>query len=155
MRSFRRVFAERAGSNALGILVPPGNPTTVIVRPRALEWDLLVARLLANDAYGVAFLEADRRQAETIAQELCDALEHRASRVEAIALEPGDGFGVAAEVGPFTLIACRRDPGQPYRPATFSEIEAAHTAVDAIVAVLCPDSGCEREVYFNTRNFAR
>ncbi len=155
MRLFRRVFADQAGPSALGILVPPGKSTTVIVRPRALEWDLLVARMPENETAGVAFLEANRRQAGAVAQELADALENGETSVQPVTAELEVGFWVAAEVKPFTLLACRRAPGQPYRPAMFSGFEEARDAAAAIAAVLCPNPGCEQEVYFNTRNFAR
>jgi hypothetical protein len=43
MPAFCRVDAQRAGPAALGILVPPGDKTLVVLRPRGLEWDLLPA----------------------------------------------------------------------------------------------------------------
>ena len=41
MPAFRRVEPHQAGARALGILVPPGPKTVVILRPRGLDWDLL------------------------------------------------------------------------------------------------------------------
>ena len=41
MAPFRHVEGNQAGPNALGILLPPGRRTLVVVRPRSLAWDLI------------------------------------------------------------------------------------------------------------------
>ncbi|MGH9676480.1 MAG: hypothetical protein ACRD36_05205, partial [Candidatus Acidiferrum sp.] len=44
MVQFQRVDAGEAGPSALGILIPPGRRTILIVRPRHLEFDLVLMR---------------------------------------------------------------------------------------------------------------
>ena len=63
MSHFRRVDDERAGSAALGILVPPSRRTFVILRPRSLEWDLPLIR-----ADG-AFHDMSREEASVVADQ--------------------------------------------------------------------------------------
>ena len=102
----RRVFGNRAGPTAIGILVPPGARTAVVVRPRSLPWDLLVVEL--EDAV-VRFCEFGRGEAEAIAEELgraLDAGDASASDVAGIAPAPGaPGHCVRVEVGRFRLVA--------------------------------------------------
>src|ERR1700730_5167165 len=69
MSPLRRVLGDRAGPTAVGILVPPGPRTVVILRPRALAWDLLLVR---GDA---TFQEIESHEAEAIVQGLARALE--------------------------------------------------------------------------------
>ena len=69
MPAFRRVEGSQAGPSALGILVPPGARTLVILRPRALEWDLLP--LQDRDE---GFCEFDRETAAGIARGIQQAL---------------------------------------------------------------------------------
>src|SRR5207248_2911214 len=119
MSSFRRVDGAEAGPDALGILVPPGRRTLVILRPRALDYDLIPLQSDGANGSGPRLVDLDHREAPGLSQRLYRALEAcaggAAGRVEAVAA--GDGFWVRAEVGPFTLLACRRVPGEPYRPA--------------------------------------
>jgi hypothetical protein len=146
MGAFRRVEGELAGPSALGILVPPGRRTFVILRPRALPWDLL---LLRGDG---SALELAHDEASAAAQAL-----YRALREGAVAVEPGPdpaGWRVRARVGAFALLACPREPGRPYRPLLCPEAEAIRSAA-ALAAVLCPAPGAEQEVYFNVRFFER
>jgi hypothetical protein len=153
MSPLRRVFGERAGPTALGILVPPGRRTVLILRPRALAWDLL---LTEPDRPGT-FRELPHDEAEAAAERLCRALEIWAGggdgRVDALPLE-GGGHWVRAEVGEFLFVACLRRPGQPYQPAVFTGLDEARPAAAVIAAVLCPAPGRVQEVYFNTRNFS-
>ena len=149
----RRVEGDQAGPDALGILLPPGERTVLIVRPRALCWDLLLVRGLA----GTAFRELARSEATGIAQSFFVALDEwnrgGPGHVAAVAASEGDGFLVWADIGEFALVACERRPGQPYRPAVFAAADAPR-AVDLITAALHPAAG-QREVYFNNRHFAR
>ena len=151
-KQLRRVEGDRAGPDALGILLPPGERTVLIVRPRALCWDLLLVRGLA----GTAFRELGRHEAAGVAQAFFVALEEwnrgGPGHVAAVAASEGDGFLVWADVGDFALVACERLPGQPYRPAVLHAADAPR-AVDLITAALHPAAG-QREVYFNTRHFA-
>ena len=90
MSPLRRVFGERAGPTALGILVPPGRRTVLILRPRALAWDLLLTQPLPEGATFAPFYELTREEAEVAAEQLCRALEAWGGggpgRVEAVTL---------------------------------------------------------------------
>jgi hypothetical protein len=152
MGAFRRVEGEQAGPAALGILIPPGRRTFVILRPRALPWDLLLLR----DPGGTAFSELAHDEASAAAQALFRALRDgsaggRAPTLEVLPEGQGD-FRLLASVGPFALLACPRVPGQPYRPLRCRESEA-RAAAAALAGVLHPAEGAEQELYFNTRFF--
>jgi hypothetical protein len=155
MGAFRRVEDERAGPAALGILVPPGRRTFLILRPRSLAWDLLLVR----PGDGGAFQDMSREEATVAAQRLYRALQAWAAggpgRVEAFAAPEGAGFRLRAVVAAFALLACPREPGQPYRPLVLSDGGAAREAARALAAALCPPEGVEQELYFNGRNFTR
>ena len=157
MSPLRRVDARGAGPSALGILVPPGRKTVLIVRPRPLPWDLLLVRRGEGES-GTPFLHLERDEAEAVAEGLFRALERWASggpgRVEGAFAPDGDGYWVQAEVGAFPLVACERRPGQPYRPAAFPTPEGASAAAALVADALRPADG-EQEVYLNTRNFGR
>jgi hypothetical protein len=153
MGAFRRVEGGQAGPAALGILIPPGRRTFVILRPRALPWDLL---LLRGGADG-AFRELAHDEASAAAQSLYRALREAAGGpgraevvVERLAVA---GCRVRATVGPFPLLACPRVPGQPYQALVCADQGAAQAVADALGAVLSPPEGVEQEVYFNTRFF--
>ena len=151
MASFRCVDAAAAGPEALGILVPPGRRSLVLLRPRALEYDLLPIRATAS---GPAFHEVLYAMASSLSLDLYRALELSA-RVEVVALADGSGYRVTAAVGTFWLLACRRAPGQAYRPAQLAKHAEAADLAERLTAVLCPPPGTTQEVYFNTRHFAR
>lgn len=158
MSPLRRVFGERASPTALGILIPPGRRTVLILRPRALAWDLLLTQpALEGAAYG-SFRELTREEAEAAAEQLCRALEEWARGgtgcVEPVAMPDGQGYCVSGRVGALPLLACLRRPGQAYEPLVLAEESARAAAVD-IASVLCPASGAVQEVYFNTRHFSR
>ena len=154
MSPFRRVDGNQAGPSALGILLPPGRRTLVVVRPRLLDWDLLP--LNPNENGGPRFWEAARIEAQDVAQRLYRALETSSTdggaRVDAIAADAG--YEVRVGVGSFVLLACGRVPGRPYEPHVFATVSEALVAVERIAACLNPGAGAEQEVYLNTRNFA-
>ena len=75
MPAFRRVDAQRAGPTALGILVPPGGKTLVILRPRGLEWDLLPARWGEDARVAPVFCQFERDEAALVARRLHQCLE--------------------------------------------------------------------------------
>jgi hypothetical protein len=152
MCALRRVEGERAGPNALGILVPPARRTFLILRPRGLSWDLLLVR----DPEGSTFRELGRDEGHAAAQDLYRSLEGQPDEtcVEARPAAEG-GSWVRARVGTFALLACARVPGQPYRPQVFADENEGYAAARAIAEVLCPPAGVEQEVYFNTRHFGR
>jgi hypothetical protein len=150
---FRTVSGEEAGPDAVGILVPPSPRTVVVVRPRRLDFDLLLVRRGPDGDLLPGFHEAGRGEASMLAQNLGKALGGKSS-VEVVSTD-GGGFWVRAEVGAFPLIVCGRVPGQPYRPLAFPDEAAASQAADAVRYVLCPGPDTESQLYFNTQNFAR
>ena len=153
MCALRRVEDERAGPDALGILIPPARRTFLILRPRSLAWDLLLLRA----PEGSTFREMSHDEASAAAHALYRALREWASggagRVEAVSQPQGQGAWLRARVGPYVLLACARVPGQPYQPLVFADAHAAGAAACRLTAILCPPPGVEQEVYFNTRNF--
>jgi hypothetical protein len=152
MCPLRRVEGHRAGPSALGILVPPGRRTFLILRPRSLAWDLLLLRSKADSA----FRELHAEEANRLARELFHALENWSTCsgcVEEV-ICPDGGYWVRVGVGPFALLMCRRQPGQPYRPLAFPDADAALAAAAQVRRVLCPSRDTEQEVYLNTRHFA-
>lgn len=153
MCPLRRVEGHRASPSALGILVPPGQRTFLIVRPRALSWDLLLLRPDSSNA----FRELPRTEADRLALELFQALRHwsegHSGHVEEVACPDGSGFWVRVRVGPFALLACGRQPGQPYKPQSFADADAALTAAAQLRGVLRPPKNVEQEVYLNTHHF--
>jgi hypothetical protein len=155
MSSFRRIEGEEAGPAALGILVPPGRRTFLILRPRSLSWDLLLVR--PDD--GSAFQDMTREEATIAAQRVYRALEAWAAggpgTVEAVPSPEGTGFWLRAVVAAYVLLACPREPGKSYRPLALPDAEVAREAARALTAVLCPRDGMEQELYFNGRNFSR
>lgn len=153
MCPLRRVEDHRAGPSALGILVPPGQRTYLIVRPRSLAWDLL---LLRPDS-ATAFRELFREQAGRIAEAVYDELRGWPRNGDGIAevARPDGGFWLHVHIGPFVLALCGRHPGQPYQPQVFADAAAAQQAADAVRGVLCPASEIDQEVYLNSRHFSR
>ncbi len=155
MSSLRLVPDDQAGPAALGILVPPGTRTLLIVRPRNLSWDLLLVQGIA----GNSFRELDSAEAPGVAREFFLALENWScggiGLVEAVAASEGQGHFVWIDVGDFCLVVCARLPGQPYRPLVFGQLDEARQAVARITSILHPPEGMVQEVYFNTRHFTR
>ncbi len=154
MCPLRRVEGSLAGPSALGILVPPGRRTFLILRPRALAWDLL---LLRPDSVN-AFREVPHAEADRLAHEILQALRHwsegASGHVEEIACPDGGGFWLRVCVGPFALLACGRQPGQPYCPVTFPDVETTLAAATQVRKVLRPPDKIDQEVYLNTYHFA-
>ena len=150
---FRTVPGEDAGSAAVGILVPPGRRTLVVVRPRSLDVDLLLVRRGDDGDLLAGFHEVARGEASMLAQNLARVLDGR-GQVEVVPAD-GGGFWVRIEIGAFPLIVCGRTPGKPYRPLVYADEHAARQAADTVSAVFCPGPNEEREVYLNTENFSR
>lgn len=153
MCPLRRVEDHRAGPSALGILVPPAQRTFVIVRPRSLPWDLLLLRPSTMDT----FRELPRAEADRLAHELFQALRHwsegASGHIEEVASPDGRGFWVRVRVASFALLACARQPGQPYRPLVFADVETALSAAGQLRDILRPSANIEQEVYLNTLHF--
>ena len=75
MSAFRCVEARDAGPTALGVLAPPGRRTHLILRPRALPWDLV----LLQPGHSSVFHELDRDEATAAGAEIARALEEWAA----------------------------------------------------------------------------
>src|SRR5207244_3863832 len=132
MPAFRRVSPEHAGATALGILVPPGEKTLVILRPRGLEWDLLPARWGGDAATPPVFCLFAREEAARIARRLRACLEEGVLRganpVETFGNPLGQEFQVWVRAREHVWILCQRRPGQPYAPIVFASQEEAARA---------------------------
>lgn len=139
MGSFRKVEGEKAGPDALGILIPPAKRTFVILRPRALPWDAVLCR----GSLDLTFADLSHDEANAAALGLFRALREGAS-VQQLA----DGR-LLIVAGRFALLICPRQPGRPYAALVGDTGEAAALWS----AVLSPIG--EQEVYFNTRFFER
>jgi hypothetical protein len=159
MSPFRCLDGSDAGPEAVGILVPPSRRTLVLLRPRAVEYDLVPVRSPGGNGARSLFAEMDHAAASRASQELFRALEAWAGggpgQVEPVPTSGGEGFVVEARVGTFALLACPRRPGQAYQPAVFPGIEEARDLAARLQGILCPPPGTTRELYFNTRSFSR
>ena len=156
---FRQVEASEAGPEALGILLPPGPRTLVLLRPRSLDWDLVPVRPDETADPQTLFWEVEREEGAKLVTELYFGLEDWAlgglGRIEPMPAPGGKGYQVRAGVGRFVLITCDRVPGRPYKPAVFDTVSSALSAAERIIAILRPSPGAHQEVYFNTENFRK
>jgi hypothetical protein len=159
MPPFRHVEGEQAGPNALGILIPPGHRTLVILRPRALDWDLLLLSPFGDQLTNAGVWELIKRQAESMAPKVQRALQDWASGgqggPELVPLAEGGGYRIRVAIGALRWLVCRRLPGKPYQPMTFPSEEEARTTATELAGVLCPDADANQELYFNTYHFSR
>jgi hypothetical protein len=145
----RQVPGDRAGPAALGVLVPPGARTFLILRPRQLAFDLV---LLRPDE--PAFHDLALQEGQVAARQLVRALVERADiRIETPAGPGASGWRLQLTIGPFTLLACPREPGRPYRPWTLPDAASADAAAAALALLLTPGDDVVQEVYTNTRYF--
>jgi hypothetical protein len=157
MPAFQRVDDNRAGPQALGILVPPGRSTLVILRPRALEWDLLPLRF--DRGMNSGFCTFSRDEAAAVARQVPRALEEGARApersVQIVANPAGDGFLVWIPMLDIMWLLCLRVPGRAYEPFVFSGRAEAQSAIDRLAPYLWPGVTASQEYYFNTQNFSR
>lgn len=159
MPTFRRVEDRQAGPRALGILVPPGMRTVVILRPRGLDFDLLPARIDPDQNNRLRFCDFDREGAAHVARQVQLTLEYAAGIQDgllgAVDHPAGAGYVVGFDAVGFSWVACRRVPYQPYQPAVFGTIEEARRLVEELNPYLCPEPDSNQEYYFNTQHFSR
>jgi len=151
MSHFRRVEDRVAGPTALGILVPPGRQTFVILRPRALPWDLLLLR----DATSTGFREIFRDEAPRAVDAIYRALvgpdsEDRIDRY--IRVMAG---WLRVTIRGFHFVVCRREPGEAYQPHVFANAAELERAMKDLMAVFCSTTDTVQEIYFNTRHFEK
>jgi hypothetical protein len=126
----------------------------VIVRPRAIPWDLLPLGPGAAVTSPRPFWETSPVQAAAAAERLAQALEQ--GSVAAAAVHPAAmGFVVLVEVAGLPLVVCGRVPGQPYQPLALASEREAGAVADHVTAVLAPAADRGGELYVNTRQFAR
>jgi hypothetical protein len=149
MCAFRRVEAEQAGPSALGLLIPPSRRTVLILRPRLLAWDLVLAQP------GGGFRDMNREEAEHVACQVAAVLEEACGFVEPVYSLDQGGSWLRVRIGSYAMTVCARIPGQPYRPLLFAGAEAVRGAVEALTNLLHPPADVEQELYLNTRNFTR
>jgi hypothetical protein len=152
MAALRRVEVNQAGPRALGVLAPPGRRTLLILRPRALAWDLL---LLRDDGSG--FADLSREQAQAQAQCLLFALEDGpggADPFEAALLADHSGCWLRVRLRNYRFLVCPRRPGEAYRPQLFADAAAAQAAADQLAPLLFPPAGAVQEVYLNVHHFS-
>jgi len=154
---FVRVEPQHAGPNALGVLIPHGAKTLVIVRPRALPWDLLPARWDGDRAQPPQFCVFTRDEAAIIARRFIKALEAAVAQN----VNPLESFGDAQQqtcgiwlrADEFVWIVCRRAQGETYQPMTFASTDEATSAGEKLAAVVLPAADVTQEYYFNTQKF--
>ena len=155
---FTRVDQKQAGAAALGILVPQGAKTLVIVRPRAMEWDLLPARWDGERGQAPTFCAFTRDEAASAARRLVQALEAAVKNGVCPVETFGDAQGKCCQVWlrteEFVWIACRRATGQTYQPMIFATQAEANREAEALAAVVWPAADTNQEYYFNTQNFS-
>jgi hypothetical protein len=150
MCPFRRVGGEQAGPAALGILVPPSRRTVLIVRPRTLVWDLVLAQP------GGGFREMSREEAEHVAHQFAAALEASTGGIiEPVYSLDAGGSWLRVRIGNYALTVCARVPGRPYKPQLFPDPQAVRVATEALSALLHPPPAVEQELYVNTDHFTR
>jgi hypothetical protein len=155
---FTRVDAKHAGPTALGVLVPHGAKTLVILRPRALSWDLLPARWDGDGGQAPQFCVFTRDEAAGAARRLVQALAAAVAAgvnpLESFGAEQGQSLQVWLRTGEFVWIVCRRVQGRAYQPMIFATPEEAEAAADRIAAYVWPAADAQQEYYFNTQSFS-
>lgn len=158
MPAFRRVEPQHAGPHALGILVPPGARTLVILRPRSLGWDLLPARWTGDPAIAPTFCDFTRDSAAAVARHVLQALESAAATrqnpVETLGDAQGQTFQLWIRAADCFWIPCRRSERHSYEPLLFARQEEASQAAEALARIVWPAADAEQEYYFNTQKFA-
>ena len=153
-----RVDPKHAGPQSLGILVPQGTKTLVIVRPRALPWYLLPARWDGDGTHPPQFCVFTRDEAAGAARRLVKTLEAAVERgenpVQTFGDARGERFQIWVRTEEFVWIACERTPGEAYRPMLFATQDKATEEADRIAAIVWPVGEVRQEYYFNTQNFS-
>lgn len=153
---FQRVDLKSAGPKALGVLVPHGPRTIVILRPRGLAWDLLPAHWDGDRARAPQFCSFTRDEAAAVAKHVVDAL------AAAGAVDPLETFGTVdgavrqlwVRTTEHVWIVCRRVQGAGYQPMTFAAKDEAERAAELLRPYVWPAADVVQEYYFNTQQFA-
>jgi hypothetical protein len=132
--------------------VPRGKRTLVILRPRALEWDLVLER--PPGAYPPGLWELHPLEAKPLVGILRELLANgRLANIEFVWAASQSAVQLRIVLGELRLMVCNRAVGQPYHPSRFrSETEASNVAA-MIRDVLSPGAAANQELYCNTRHF--
>jgi hypothetical protein len=152
MCPLQRVTDTEAGPDAVGLLLPPGRLTFLIIRPRSLGCDLLLLR----SADHADFRAMPRDEATLVAQKVYRALERWIDRGDgqvAPVEQSGSEFWLQARIGSWFFLVCPRQPGQPYQPQTYTDLASAQSAAEELARALCPSPQVVQEIYFNIRHF--
>ncbi len=159
MPAFRRVDMENAGKSALGILVPGGKRTFVVVRPRSLPWDLLPARWAGDPCVPPTFCSFDREEAAVVARRFQKSLEAAVrmgeNPVQTLGSADPPCFQVWVRTEDLVWITCRRTPGQAYQPIVFATQAEAIQVAEQLSSLLWPDVEANQEYYFNTQKLSQ
>lgn len=157
MAAFRRVEPQHAGPRALGILVPPGERTLVILRPRSLDWDLLPARWDGDPQAAPVMCSFGREEAAHLARQVHQALEDAVAAgsnpVETLGDRAERSFQLLVRAAGWFWIACRRASGSAYQPMTFASRAEARRAGELLAQIVWPGPDETQEYYFNTQRF--
>lgn len=153
---FCRVDPKHAGPRALGILVPHGATTLVVLRPRALSWDLLPARWDGDAGQPPQFCQFPREEAAGIARRLIPSLETAVTQGNNPVQTFGNGtqFQIWLRTEELVWIVCRRALGQSYQPLILPDQDEATREGEKIAAIVWPLPESRQEYYFNTQNFS-
>jgi hypothetical protein len=137
---------------ALGILIPPGTRTLVILRPRALTFDLLAARWNGVADHAPEFCAFSRDDAAQVARRLIEELKAATNPIQTFGVQ--GSFQVWLRLREFVWIVCRRSPGEAYQPVLFGTQEQAVIGAERLAPFVQPPAGAVQQYYFNTQNFS-
>lgn len=150
----KRVDARSASVCALGILVPPGTRTFVVLRPRSQAWDFLPVRWSGRAGDAPEFASFDRDSAALVARQIAKTLEDRDragdSPLETLGHEPA--YQVWIRDVELCWLLCER-AGQAYRPLSFATLAEARVAAEAMSPFVHPGANRVQDYYFNTQHF--
>jgi hypothetical protein len=153
MPAFVEREAADAGPRALGILVPPGKRTLVILRPRALNWDLVLERPPAAAQPGL--WELHPLEAKPLVVSLRALLANgMPANTELVRAKAESEIQVRVLLGELRMMVCDRAAGQSYRPSRFPGESEASSVAAMIRAILSPGVDANQELYCNTRHFS-
>lgn len=155
MSPLQRTAAHLAGPRALGILIPPGSQTVLILRPRSLPWDLVLLKSCGSTTFRTLNQSEGHQVAEALYEALVKWSDGSNGHIGAIPLSEGEGLQIWMDVEDFSLIVCARNPGQPYQPLILTDSQQAEEAIGQLQAVLCPGANQKQEIYLNTRHFSQ
>jgi hypothetical protein len=152
MPAFVQKEASEAGPRALGILIPPGKRTLLILRPRALEWDLVVER--PPEAFPPGLWELHPLEAKPLVGTLRALLANgKPAHIDFVRAAAESDVQLRIVLGQLRFVVCDRAAGQPYRPSRFRTETEAGSVAALIRDILSPGADANQELYFNTRHF--